>query len=111
VEVVDENRELHTRLVRELARRLYWFGLTYGVFAGLYAFRPGMGGRVAWSLHWLCSSSVAFRSWCAKAVLQCPSTKAVQHPGTRLIAIAAIQGVFLFAYLSQAIWRSQRLHW
>ncbi len=93
--------ELHSKLTRELGRRLVWGGLSYALFATL--FTPQLGS--ARSAGWAISSALALlgvmRTLCSLAVARATEAE-VEREGKRLVTVAMLQSTVFGVFVATA---------
>lgn len=99
---VDDSPALQLRLLRELAQRLLWGGLSYALFAGLFSLNLGPPARgIALSLSGLLGLSGVIRTLIAHRVINLQET---ERDGRRLVRVARIQSLIFGMFVAYAIW-------
>ena len=103
VSSVDHSPELHHRLLRELAQRIYWGALAYALFAALFSLNLGSGVRlVGLFLSGLLAVFGVMRTLFARRVIE---GRNIEGDGRRLIQVAGLQSVIFGIYVAYAIWQ------
>ncbi|MGD0500356.1 MAG: ATP-binding protein [Bryobacteraceae bacterium] len=101
----ENSPELRVRLLRELARRLYWAGLTYALFAALFSMNFEPGGRaVAWALTIALTVLGAVRTHLSHRIVASGDGGATERAGRRLLATTRVHGLAFCLFISYAIW-------
>jgi signal transduction histidine kinase/CheY-like chemotaxis protein len=96
------NPELRHRLLRELAQRLCWGGLAYGLFAVLYSLQlTGAGRVIALSLSGLLLALGTCRTVYSRRVM---AGVDVERDGRRLMWVAAALSLAFCAFSGSALW-------
>ena len=94
--------ELRLRLLRELAHRLRWSGVSYGLFAFLFTLNLQHGIRgVAFVLSGTLTALGIWRTLLARSVI---AGARIHRDGDRLIQLVSLQSLLFGAFVTLAMW-------